>query len=148
LKLELSLPERPALLHALPLCDLLLMLWILFVLSTALLRQSGVAVELPVSSFQLERYQESHVITLAPGAEGPRLYLGRDRVRLDELQQRLTGLRDEGAAARSLILLQADASIPVGMTRQVEEMALALGFHVALLGGDADPPSQPQPSGE
>lgn len=148
MKLELSLPERPNLLHALPVCDLLLMLWILFVLGSAMLRQSGVAVELPASQFQLERYQETHVITLVPGEDGPRHYLGRDAVSPAQLRERLQLLHDEGAPARSIILLRADQAIPMGAARRVEEMALGLGFRVALLGSDQAPTPQPEPGQE
>lgn len=148
MKLELSLPERPNLLHALPLCDLLLMLWILFVLGSTMLRQAGVAVELPASQFQLERYQETHVITLVPGEGGPRYYLGRDAVDLVGLRGRLQQLHDEGAPARSVILLRADQAVSFGAARQVEEMVLGLGFRVALLGSEQVPDVQPEPAAD
>lgn len=148
MKLELSLPERPGLLHALPVCDLLLMLWILFVLGSAMLRQSGVAVELPASQFQLDRYQETHVVTLVPGEQGPRHYLGRDAVSPAQLRERLLQLQQEGATARSIILLRADESAPVGAVRRVEEMALGLGFRVAQLGSRAPARTEPEPASD
>ena len=151
MKLELSLPERPGLLHALPVCDLFLMLWIAFVLGTALTRQTGVAVELPASQFQLERYRETVVITLASGEGQPQIYFGRDAVSADELQRQLQRLHDAGAQADTIVLLRTDASTPVGAERRIKEMALALDFQVALLGSEevtAEPVQPPVPAPE
>ena len=139
MKLELSLPERPGLLHALPVFDLFLMLWIVFVLSSALDRQSGVAVELPASQFELERYRSTLVVTIASGELAPQLYLGRDALDFVELKTRLRELHDKGVQRQAIVLLRSDHSIPVGIQRRVEEAALDLGFRVAILGaGDAD----------
>lgn len=137
MKLELSLPERPGLLHAVPVLDLFALLWLLFLLAPSLLRQSGVAVELPPSRFQLERYQNPLVITLGAGETGPRIHLGRDPVDLPALADRLEQLRGAGATADSIILLQTDAGTPVGLEREVTEMALGKGFRLALVGSNA-----------
>ena len=155
MKLELIFPERPGLLHALPVCDILLMLWIAFLLGTALTRQSGVSVEMPSSQFQLDRYRNSLVVTLASGETGPRLYLGRDAVSFEQLREELTRFQDQGAPADTLVLLRTDHDVPSGAQRRVEEMALALDFQVALVGSDAEPVSavapgaaKPQPGAE
>ena len=74
-----------------------MLLWLLFLLGPSLLRQSGVAVELPPSRFQLERFQDSLVVTLGPGESAARIHFGRDPVTLDELTARLEKLRAEGA---------------------------------------------------
>jgi hypothetical protein len=112
----------------------------LFLLGPSLLRQSGVTVELPPSRFQLERYQETLVITLGPGEAGPRIHLGRDAVDLPGLEQRLETLRAEGAPSRAMVLLQTDAGTPVELERRVSEMVLEKGFRLALVGAN-------QPSG-
>lgn len=139
MKLELSLPERPGLLHAVPVCNLFLILWLLNVLGSATVRESGVMVELPPSQFQLERYQERHVVTLGPGEGVPQIHLGRDRVTMDELMQRFGILRTEGAQAKAVVLLQTDADTPAGLERQVVESLLGMGFRVALIGNKSDP---------
>ena len=144
MKLELSLPERPGLLHALPVFDLFLMLWIVFVLSSALNRQTGVAVELPASQFELERYHSTLVVTIASGEPAPQVYLGRDAVSMDELQVRLQELHDKGAQRHAIVLLRADQSIPVGVQRRIEELALNLGFRVAVLGAEQAEEEQPE----
>lgn len=146
----MSLPERPGLLHAVPVLDLFALLWLLFLLAPSLLRQSGVAVELPPSRFQLERYQNSLVVTLGPGETAPRIHLGRDLVDLPQLAARFEELRAAGSTADSLVLLQTDAGTPVGLERQVTEMVLGKGFRLALVGSNtlAAPVAAPQESKE
>jgi biopolymer transport protein ExbD len=133
----MSLPERPGFLHALPVLDLFALLWLLFLLAPSLLRQSGVAVELPPSEFQLERYRNPLVVTLGPGDGAPRIHLGREALSLVDLTTRLEALRAQGATADSIILLQTDEGTPVGLERQVSEMALGKGFRLALVGANA-----------
>ena len=142
------MPERPGLLHALPVCDLFLVLWIVFVLGSALSRQTGIAVELPASQFQLERYSETVVVSIAPGEGQAQLYFGRDAVTFEALQKELKLLHDKGAQANTLVLLRTDQAAPVGAQRRVEEMALDLDFRVAVLGAEEpqkDAPAEPEP---
>jgi biopolymer transport protein ExbD len=144
-KLEMSLPERPGLLHAVPVLDIFALLWLLFLLGPSLLRQSGVAVELPPSRFQLERFQDSLVVTLGPGESAARIHFGRDPVTVEELAARLEKLRAEGAAANAIVLLQTDAGTPVGTERQVTELVLSKGFRLALVGANTTEPRVSEP---
>lgn len=132
----MTLPERPGLLHAVPVLNIFALLWLLFMLSSSLLRQSGVTVELPPSRFQLERFQNTLVVTLGPGEAGPRIHFGRDAVSVAELSTRLEELRGEGAQANSLVLLQTDTGTPVGIEREVTEIVLSKGFRLALVGAN------------
>lgn len=136
MKLETKLPERPGLLHAVPVLNVFALLWLLFLLGPSLLRQSGVMVELPPSRFQLERFQETLVITLGPGEGAPRIHLGRDVVTFSELTARLEQLREDGAPAKAMVLLQTDAGTPVGIEREVSEMVLSKGFRLAMVGAN------------
>lgn len=145
MKLETKLPERPGLLHAVPVLDVFALLWLLFLLGPSLLRQSGVMVELPPSRFQLERFQETLVITLGPGEVGPRIHLGRDAMTFDELTERFEYLRAEGTPAKAMVLLQTDAGTPVGIERQVSEMVLGKGFRLAMVGANVPGPSEVNP---
>jgi biopolymer transport protein ExbD len=149
LKLETNLPERPGLLHAVPVLNVFALLWLLFLLGPSLLRQSGVSVELPPSRFQLERYQETLVVTLGPGEDAPRIHLGRDAVSFAELSDRMEKLREDGAAAKAMVLLQTDAGTPVGIERQVSEMVLSKGFRLAMVGANVPgarvPDAKPSP---
>jgi biopolymer transport protein ExbD len=137
----MTLPERPGLLHAVPVLNLFALLWLLVLLSPALLRQSGIAVELAPSRFQLERFQDALVITLGPGETAPRIHFGRDSVNLTQLAERLDQLRADGASAKAIVLLQTDAGTPVGVERQVTELVLGLGFRLAMVGANAPSPA-------
>lgn len=134
MKLEMTLPERPGLLHAVPLLNIFALLQLFFLLGPALILQSGVTVELPPSKFQMERYQNSIVVSLGPGEPNPRIHLGRDAVTLEQLSGRLTTLRETGAAAKTIVLLQTDRGTPVGTEREVTELVLDQGFRMAVVG--------------
>jgi len=135
-KLELSLPERPGLLHAVPILNVFALLWLVILLGPAMLQQSGVAVELPPSRFQLGRFQNTVVVTLGPGEGEPRIHFGRDAVTQQELATRLDRLHAEGATAKTIVLLQTDKGTPVGIERQVSELVLGKGFRLALVGAN------------
>ncbi len=146
----MTLPERPGLLHAVPILNLFALLWLVLMLSPMLLQQSGVAVTLPPSRFQLERFQDTLVVTLGPGASAPRIHLGRDSVTLAELAGRFDALRAAGAATKAMVLLQTDAGTPVGVEREVVELVLSKGFQLAMVGANAPAAaaSAPQPGHE
>jgi biopolymer transport protein ExbD len=136
----MSLPERPALLHALPVVNLFALLWMFHFAGASLTSQAGVTVDPPPSRFQLERFRETLVVTLVAADSGARIYLGRELVDLATLESRLESLRDQGAASRTIVLLQSDADTQVGAEREVGELILAKGFRLALTGSsDAEP---------
>lgn len=141
----MTLPERPGLLHAVPILDIFALLWLMFLLSSSLLRQSGVSVELPPSRFQLERFQDTLVVTLGPGENAPRVHFGRDSVTMAELAARFDQLRADGAQVKSVVLLQTDSGTPVGVEREVAEMVLGKGFRLALVGANESVPQTANP---
>jgi len=110
---------------------------LLFLLGPSMLRQSGVAVELPPSRFQLERFQNTIVVTLGAGEGAPRIHFGRDAVSLQELGSRFEKLRNEGAQANAMVLLQTDRGTPVGIEREVAELVLGKGFRLAMVGANS-----------
>ena len=134
MKLEMTLPERPGFLHAVPILNIFALIQLFFLLGPSLVMQSGVAVDLPPSRFQMERYENSLVVTLGPGEPEPRIHFGRDSVTLAELAERLAKLRADGAPANSVVLLQTDAGTPVGVEREVTELVLSTGFRLAMVG--------------
>ena len=141
MKLEMSLPERPALLHALPVVNLFALLWMFHFAGASLTSQAGVTVDPPPSRFQLERFRETLVVTLVTAESGARIYLGRELVDMATLESRLESLRGQGAASRTIVLLQCDADTQVGAEREVGELILGKGFRLALTGsngGSAD----------
>ena len=139
MKLDLTLPERPGFLHALPVLDLFILLWLLFLLGPSLMRQSGVEVELPPSRFQLERYQDAVVITLRPGDGEPSIHFGRESVTRGQLVERLDALRDSGKDRTSMVLLQSDLGTAVATEREISELVLEKGFRLALVGANTPP---------
>jgi len=139
MKLEITLPERPGFLHALPVIDLFSLLWLLFLLAPSLMRQSGVEVDLPPSRFQLERYQNSVVITLRPGDGAPSIHMGRESVTREQLVERLEALRASGKDRSSMVLLQSDLGTSVATEREISELVLERGFRLALVGANTPP---------
>ena len=144
MKLEMSLPERPGFLHAVPVLNIFALMQLFFLLGPALVLQSGVTVDLPPSRFQMERYQDSLVVTLAPGEPEPRIHLGRDQVTRDELARRLDQLKQSGAQTKAIVLLQTDAGTPVGIERAITEMILGKGFRLAIVGKTTSSPALPE----
>lgn len=136
MKLEMSLPERPALLHALPVVNLFALLWMFHFAGASLTSQAGVTVDPPPSRFQLERFRETLVVTLVTAESGARIYLGRELVDMATLESRLESLREQGAASRTIVLLQCDADTQVGAEREVGELILGKGFRLALTGSN------------
>ncbi|MES2440661.1 MAG: biopolymer transporter ExbD [Verrucomicrobiota bacterium] len=134
MKLEMTLPERPGFLHAVPILNIFALMQLFFLLGPSLVMQSGVAVDLPPSRFQMERYEQSLVVTLGPGEPEPRIHFGRDSVTEADLAERLETLRAEGAQTKAIVLLQTDAGTPVGVEREVTELVLSKGFRLAMVG--------------
>jgi biopolymer transport protein ExbD len=134
MKLEMTLPERPGFLHAVPVLNLFALMQLFFLLGPSLVMQSGVAVDLPPSQFQMERYQDALVVTLSPGDPQPRIHFGRDSVTLPELADRLEEMRSRGATSKSIVLLKTDSGTPVATEREVTEVVLGKGFRMALVG--------------
>ncbi len=134
MKLETTLDERPGFLHALPLFDLFITVTMLLLLGPIFLSQSGVTVELPASQFQMQRYQESIVVTLHSGKAEPQIYLGREAISLDELKSRLEVLKADEVMSRAIVLLKTDLGTPAGVQAEIMELILQLGFKVALVG--------------
>lgn len=147
MKLEMTLPERPGFLHALPILNIFALMQLFFLLGPSLVTQSGVMVDLPPSRFQMERYQDALVVTLGQGTSGPEIHLGRDPVTIEELGTRLDQLRADGAQAKSIVLLQTDQGTPVGVERAVTELVLAKQFRLALVGKTTAGQDLPHPAG-
>lgn len=146
MKLEMTLPERPGFLHALPILNIFALMQMFFLIGPSLMSQSGMAVELPQSKFQMERYEDSLIITLGPGEPEPVIYLGREPVTRAELIERLEKLSQERVQSKAIVLLQTDASTPVGVEREIAELVLGKGFRVAVVG--KNPPREPGPPSE
>lgn len=130
----MTLPERPGLLHAVPAMNVFALLTLFLMLGPSMLLQSGVSVELPPSRFQLERFEQTLVVTLGRAEDRSQLYFGRDPVTRKELVDRLDRVAANNRASRVVVLLQAGANVPVAWEREIAEMILSRGLNVALAG--------------
>lgn len=145
MKLEMTLPERPGFLHAVPILNIFALMQLFFLLGPALVLQSGVAVDLPPSKFQMERYQDSLVVTLSPGEPTPHIHFGREAVTQAELIERLDKLKAEGATTKAIVLLQTDSGTPVGVEREITDLVLGKGFRLAMVGKTPAATAPPKP---
>lgn len=139
MKLEMTLPERPGFLHAVPVLNLFALLLLFLLLGPSFVMHSGISVEMPPSRFQMERFRDSLVVTLGPG----RLHLGRDSMTLPDLLKRLDEIHGRDGIARTIVLMQTDAGTPVGVEREVTEAILAKGFRIAYVGQAIPSATQP-----
>lgn len=143
MKLQSHLPERPGLLHAMPVFDLFALLLLFFLLGPSFVLQSGIRVDPPPSQFQLERFEETLVVSILSGATDtqPEIYFGREPVTFDALRERLATIKEAGLSTRAIVLLKSDANTPVRFEREIAESILAAGFHLALAGSFQEPES-------
>ena len=148
MKLILTLPERPGFLHAVPILNIFALMQLFFLLGPSLLLQSGVSVDLPPSKFQMERFEDSLVVTLGPGESSPRIHLGRDPISAIELSSRLDQLRADGVTSKAIVLMQTDAGTPVGTEREIAELILSKGFRLAMVGKSAPRPASANPKAD
>lgn len=144
MKLESTLPERPGFLFVVPAFNIFALLLVFFLLGPSFVSQSGVAVELPVSRFQMERQTDSTVVTITAG-DPPGYWLEREPVTLGQLSERLDTRRESGSAPATTVLLRVDKGVPVEIQRNVAEIALQKGLRVYLLG---QPESAAEPKTE
>ena len=140
MKLESTLPERPGFLFVVPAFNLLALLICFILLGPAFVSQYGVAMELPVSRYQMERPTDATVITVrAPSKDAPPSYwLEREDVSLSQLSERLDARRGDESSPASTVLLQVEKGVPVETQQAVAEMALPKGFRVWVLGQPED----------
>ncbi len=143
MKLEMTLPERPGFLHAVPVLNIFALLLLFLLLGPSFMMHAGISVDMPPSRFQMERFRNSLVVTLGPGTPDPLIYFGRETVTLPELDARLEQVKENGGVSKSIVLLQTDANTPVSLERQVTEFILAKGFRVAYVGQAAPASLEP-----
>lgn len=143
MKLESTLPERPGFLFVVPAFNLLALLISFLLLGPHFLNQYGVAVELPVSRYQMERPGDAMVITVTPG-DPPGYWIDREAVSLGALSERLDARRGSESAPSTSVLLRVDREVPVQVQQAVAEIALQKGYRVWVLGQGPD--DQPAPA--
>lgn len=113
MKLEMSLPAKPGMLHALPLLDILalVMLFVMVLDNSSRASQAGVQIELPETNFRLQRVAKPVLLTIT-GGEEPRYWVGRQRVERSNLLAAIDEAagKSEEVGRRPAVLMQVDKS--------------------------------------
>jgi biopolymer transport protein ExbD len=132
MKAELTLPDRPAIVHLLAVLDVLVLLLVFFVLITHVAREAGVsAVRMSPSEYRLPDDGATVVVT-AQGGASPILHVGLERVQMKDFSEVLKRTAEQTKA--ETVLLMSDELLPVGIERQISEVGLKLGLNVMLVG--------------
>lgn len=110
MKLEMTLPSTPSFLHALPLLDLLALVMLFPILSSALAPQAGVEVELPETEFRLQRVSHPIVVSIS-GGTNPEFWVGKQQVKRSELMAAVAeSAADWNEGGSPAVLLKVDKS--------------------------------------
>jgi biopolymer transport protein ExbD len=127
MKLESHLPKQSPWLYITPLLNAVLLLVVYFLFSSGFIVQSGINVEKPHSSSRLTGFDRAHIVTLAPGSDSP-LYFDGKRMTWEELRSELKGRKN----GERRIILHTDRQAPTARFTEVSNLALELGYEVAL----------------
>jgi len=116
MKLEMSLPEKPGFLHALPLLDLLALVMLFPLLASSLAPQAGVEIELPETNFRLQRVSNPIVVSITGGTD-PQYWVGKERVERDVLLDavKMRSIRWEEGGSPAVLLKVAKSAQAYGM---------------------------------
>ena len=112
-----------------PFTDVVLVLLVIFMIATPLIIQSGMKVNLPATSTAEAQPEKSIVISIdSAGA----LYLGKDRIMLDEMRPRLSRMLASSPGAA--VVVMADRGIRYDAVIRVLDIAKASGARRLSLG--------------
>jgi len=142
---------------AVPLVDVVFLLLIFFLISSSLVFQPGIPVELPTARTSSVRAAEKIVVTITKSdAKSDLLFFNDNPVRWEDLERelrelvrrsrRVTAAREgapEGASLRAfspMLVLRADAGVPYAKIVEVMSLARSLELGVYL----ATDPEQPR----
>ena len=110
--------------EAAPLVDVVFLLLIFFILSSAFVLQPGIKVDLPVSTVKTPGAFQGLVITVT---RADVLFFNERRTSLDELGQQLEAAVRRSTAAQELVV-KADAQVPHGTVVEIMSMAIQAGI--------------------
>lgn len=134
MKLELTLPSKPGMLHALPGLDIIALVLVFPLLGSSFVQQAGIDVKLHESPWRYEQMESPIVITLGAGRNTP-VWINKTRVKLDELESEITRLRsEEGGNLITTAVIRSDVSVPSGVEKEVINRIRKLGLNCGLLG--------------
>jgi biopolymer transport protein ExbD len=127
MKLERAVRLNAYLLFIVPLVEVVCLLLLLFVVSSAFLVHPGISVNLPFSKFTLGTVGNPTIVTVTAGPF-PRIYYRDQPVTLDELRRAL----DRDPVTDKSMIIRADRDAPQGSVVQVMNLCLDRGYSVIL----------------
>jgi len=108
-----------------PMIDVVFLLLIFFMISTTFIERSGLSIDLPISGVeQIKPGAKEIQVYLTAGGD---IYLQREKVTLDNLQQQLNNFGPI-TAKKMTFLLMADRSVRHGRVIQLMDAAKTAGF--------------------
>ncbi len=132
-KLHRTVQYNPELFNLIPLINVLFLTLAFFVLSNSFILQPGLAITLPVSSFNLSPQRHPQIVSIIAGAQ-PTLYFRDQKVELEQLDRMLA---EPGVKDRALVI-RADRQTPYELVSNVMNLGLRRGYSVAVAA--ANPP--------
>lgn len=132
MKLQMTLPEKPAFVHTLPFFDLLTLLLVCVLIGPTFMADAGIEVDHPTTTEQLRRFGDPIIVTVSAG-DDPAVFLNGQRT---SLQQLAAGLTDAIAGERwnlgDAVLIKADRAVVVGVQNQVISTVRKVGLRPAI----------------
>lgn len=134
MKLELTLPSAPGLLHALPGLDIIALVLVFPLLGPSFVQQTGIDVKVHESPWRYEQMENPVVVTLGAGRNTP-LWVNKKRVPMDQLEEEIKRLRsEEGGETITTAILRSDVSVPSGVEKEIINRIMKMGLNCGLVG--------------
>lgn len=134
MKLELTLPSAPGMLHALPGIDIIALVLVFPLLGPSFVQQTGIDVKVHESPWRYEQMENPIVVTLGAGRSTP-IWVNKKRISMDNLEEEIKRLRrEEGGDAITTAVLRSDVSVPSGVEKDVMNRIMKLGLTCGIVG--------------
>jgi biopolymer transport protein ExbD len=133
MKLELTLPSTPGLMHLLPGLDLLALVLMFPLLGTSFVRQAGMEVTVHESPWRYQQMDSPVVVTLGAGDDHP-MWVNKKKVLLSDLEREIKSLEKREGGAITSAVIRSDIGVPSGVEKEVINRILKMGLNCGLLG--------------
>lgn len=122
MKLEMTLPSRPGLIHMLPGMDILALVLILPLIASSFKSNAGIEIVLPKSKLRLALLERSVQVSIK-GVVNPKIWVNKREVKekdlLEAIASEISAKEDTGTV---VIALQVDVKVPSGYKQRIIEM--------------------------
>jgi len=135
MKLELTIPQRPRLMHMLPVADLIALLFAFPLLISHFSTMGGHLLELPDSPLRIPSIDHAIVFEVLP-SEGkqPQVWINQELVASNDVTQRLTDIQSRWTyGGKPVVLFKRDKSLQIEQVSPLQNELLQLGFEVYLV---------------